>query len=142
MPADTSLAEHLVETLGALGAIKVRRMFGGAGVYCDGLMMGLIAGDVLYFKVDDQNRGDYAAEGMGPFVYEGKGKPIEMSYWRVPDRLFDEGDEMVAFAAKSLAVARRAAAAKTTKAARTGAGRQRPAGSPSKSKRTGKGTRT
>ena len=141
MPVDSSLAEHLIETLSALGAITVRRMFGGAGVYCDGLMLGLIAYDVLYFKVDDQIRGDYVAEGMGPFVYEGKGKPIEMSYWRVPDRLFDESDEMVAWAAKSLAVARRAANAKSARSSRAGPGTKTPTTSTQKRRTAGKGSK-
>lgn len=141
MAVDSSLAEHLTETLAPLGAIVVRRMFGGAGVYCDGLMLGLVAEDVLYFKVDDHNRTDYAGAGMGPFIYEGKGKPIEMPYWRVPDRLFDEPDEMVAWAAKSLAVARRAANAKSAKSARAGPRTKAPTTSTQKRKTAGKGSK-
>ena len=65
-------------------------MFGGYGLYLDGLMFGLIANDVLYFKVDDQNRQSYIDAGSGPFTYEGKSRPVEMSYYRVPDELMDD----------------------------------------------------
>jgi DNA transformation protein len=88
-------------------------MFGGAGVYCDGLMFGLIAGDTLYFKADGSNRAAYEAEGMEPFSYEARGRTIQIgAYWQVPDRLFDEPDEMLAWARAALAAGRRAAADK------------------------------
>ena len=110
MAVSASLTELLKEQLAPLGQVAVRRMFGGAGVYCDRLMFGLIAGDALYFKADDGNRAAYEAEGMDAFTYEGRNKPIRMSYWRVPERLFDEPDEMVEWARAALAAARRAEA--------------------------------
>jgi len=109
MAVSASFAALLREQLAPLGQITVRRMFGGAGAYCDGLMFGLIARDTLYFKVDDGNRSRYEAEGMAAFTYEGRGKPIQMSYWQVPERLFDEPEEMVEWAQAALAAARRAA---------------------------------
>ena len=112
MAVSASLAALLREQLAPLGQITVRRMFGGAGVYCDGLMFGLIARDALYFKVDDGNRPRHEAEGMAAFTYEGRGKPIQMSYWQVPERLFDEPEEMVEWAQAALAAARRGAAGK------------------------------
>jgi len=110
MAVSESLRELLHEQLAPLGHVTVRRMFGGAGVYCDGLMFGLIARDTLYFKTDDGNRAAYEAESMEPFTYEGKAKPIQMSYWRVPERLFDEPEELAEWARAALAAARRAAA--------------------------------
>jgi len=110
MAVNESLKELLQEQLAPLGQVTVRRMFGGAGVYCGGLMFGLIARDTLYFKADDGNRATYEADGMEPFTYEGKNKPIRMSYWRVPERLFDEPEEMVEWARAALAAARRAGA--------------------------------
>jgi DNA transformation protein len=112
MAVSESLTALLQEQLAALGPVTVRRMFGGAGVYCDGLMFGLIARDVLYFKADSGNQSAYAAEGMAAFTYEGKGKPVQMSYWRVPERLLDEPEEMVEWARAALAAARRGAAGK------------------------------
>ena len=78
-------------------------MFGGAGVYCDGLMFGLIARETLYFKADDSNRPAFEAEGMDAFTYEGRNKPIRMSYWRLPERLLDEPEEMVEWARAAMA---------------------------------------
>jgi DNA transformation protein len=103
----------LKEQLSPLGQIGVRRMFGGAGVYCDGLMFGLIAWDMLYFKADEANRAAYEAEGMEPFTYEARGRTVELgSFWRVPERLFDEPEEMAEWARAALGAARRAAASR------------------------------
>ncbi|MFN4355631.1 TfoX/Sxy family protein [Parvibaculum sp.] len=91
------------EQLEPLGPVRIRNMFGGAGVYFDDLMFGLIAGETLFFKVDDRNRADYEAEQMGPFVYEPpSGKSVAMSYYELPERLYDDADELVAWARKAL----------------------------------------
>lgn len=112
MPVSSSFIAHLTECLSGLGPVTIKRMFGGAGVYCDGVMFGLIDDDVLFLKADDTSKAAFEAEGLGPFVYDGKGKPITMSYWRAPERLSDDPDEMVAWARAALDVARRAAAGK------------------------------
>ena len=65
--------EFIRDLFAPFGPVAVRRMFGGAGVYCDGLMFGLVSDDTLYFRVDDGNRGAFEAEGLSPFTYEGKG---------------------------------------------------------------------
>lgn len=77
-------------------------MFGGYGVYTDKTMFGLIANDVLYFKIGPGNEADYIAEGLEPFVYDGKDKPVAMSYRIVPERLFDDPDEMAVWAGKAI----------------------------------------
>jgi DNA transformation protein and related proteins len=95
----------LADTLAPLGHITARRMFGGAGVYCDGVIFGLIVEDVLYLKADAASARDFEAEGMGPFTYEtSSGGRSVMSYWRAPERLFDDADEFVAWARTALAV--------------------------------------
>ena len=94
------------------------RMFGGAGVYCDGLMFGLVSDDTLYFRVDDGNRGAFEADGSAPFAYDAKGRTIVLPYWRVPERLFDEPDEMLVWARAALAAARRVAGKKKPTKAR------------------------
>jgi len=113
MAAGTSFGEFLQDQLRPLGHVTVRRMFGGAGVYCDGLMFGLVSDDTLYFRVDDGNRGAFEAEGLSPFTYEGKGRTVVLPYWRVPERLFDEPEEMTVWARAALAAARRVAAKKS-----------------------------
>ena len=115
MASRGTFGEFLQDELRPLGQVTVRRMFGGAGVYCDGLMFGLVADDTLYFRVDDGNRGAFEAEGLAPFIYDGKGRTIVLPYWRVPERLFDEPDEMLVWARAALAAARRVAATKKSK---------------------------
>jgi DNA transformation protein and related proteins len=120
MAAGGTFGEFLQEQLTSLGHVTVRRMFGGAAVYCDGLMFGLVSDDTLYFRVDDGNRGDFEAEGLTPFTYDGKGRTIVLPYWRVPERLFDEPEEMIVWAQAALAAARRVAAKKKSKKAGRG----------------------
>ena len=56
MAVDESYKDYVVDQLGQLGFVTVKKMFGGAGIYYDGLIFGLLADDVLYFKVDDSNK--------------------------------------------------------------------------------------
>jgi DNA transformation protein len=112
MTASEGFIEHLKDALRALGAVSVRRMFGGAGVYADSVMFALVADDTLYLKADETTRGAHEAEGLGPFVYRGHGKTVTMSYWRAPERLLDDPDEMAEWARRALAAARRGAAGK------------------------------
>jgi DNA transformation protein len=131
MAVNESLVALLREQLEPLGGITFRRMFSGAGVYCDGVIFGLILRDALHFKVDDANRAAYQAEGMEPFSYEAQGRIRQIgAYWRVPERLFDEPDEMVEWARAALAAGRRAAldkAGKTLKPDKQPRKRRRPA---------------
>lgn len=112
MPNRRSYADQVAGRLTPFGPVVARAMFGGFGLYCEGIMFGLIAGDRLYFKVDDGNRADYVEAGTGPFTYDGRGKPIEMSYYEVPERIYAATDALAAWAAKALAAARRAKAPK------------------------------
>ena len=102
------------ELLAPLGAITVRKMFGGAGVYVNGQIIALVSDDVLYFKTSEATRKDFAAEGMGPFRYATKdGEHALTSYWRAPERLFDEPDEMAMWARRALTASRAASADKS-----------------------------
>jgi len=116
MAVSADFLEFLKDQLRDLGHITARRMFSGAGLYCDGVIFALILRDAVHFKVDDGNRAAYAAEGLEPFSYEAKGRRVEVgAYWRVPERLFDEPDEMLVWARAALAAGRRAAATKKPK---------------------------
>ena len=111
MVASDSFAEFLREQLAPLGHITMRRMFGKTGVFCDGLMLGKVRDDTLYFRVDDHNRAIFKeAESFPPLNYDKGGSSIDLSFWRAPERLFDEPDELVAWARAALAAARRVAA--------------------------------
>ncbi|HCX69423.1 TfoX/Sxy family protein [Parvibaculum sp.] len=106
----------VAELLEPLGTVRIRNMFGGAGVYLDDLMFGLIAGETLYFKVDGRNRPDFEADEMGPFLYEPpSGKTVAMSYYELPERLYDDPDELVHWARKALDAALASKAAKSVK---------------------------
>jgi DNA transformation protein and related proteins len=111
MVASDSFAEFLREQLAPLGRITMRRMFGKTGVFCDGVMLGMVRDNALYFRVDEDNRAAFKeAESFLPLNYEKKGGTIDLSFWRAPERLFDEPDELVAWAQAALAAARRVAA--------------------------------
>jgi DNA transformation protein len=86
-------------------------MFGKTGVFCDGRMLGMVTDDTLYFRVDDHNRAAFKeAQSFPPLNYEKKGSTIDLSFWRAPERLFDEPDELVTWARAALGAARRVAA--------------------------------
>ena len=111
MVASDSFAEVLRDELAPLGRVTMRRMFGKTGVFCDGLMLGMVTDDTLYFRVDDHNRATFEeAEAFPPLNYTKQGSTIDLSFWRAPERLFDEPDELVEWARAALAAARRVAA--------------------------------
>jgi len=113
MAASEGFLDHLKDTLRGLGPVSVRRMFGGAGIYADGVMFALVADDTLYLKADDTTKQAFEAEGLSPFGYQGGGRHVALPYWRAPERLFDDPDEMAEWARAALHVARRAAAQKS-----------------------------
>ena len=80
-------------------------MFGGVGIYAGAFFFALIANDVLYFKVDDSNRGDFERLGMGPFRPYGPEGEV-MQYYEVPADLLDDPEELRPWAEKAIAVAR------------------------------------
>jgi DNA transformation protein and related proteins len=111
MTASDTFADFLREQLAPLGHVAMRRMFGKTGVFCDGVMIGMVADDTLYFRVDEQNQATFKeAAAYPPLNYKKNGGIIDLAFWRVPERLFDEPDELVTWARVALEAARRAAA--------------------------------
>ena len=111
MVASDSFAEFLREQLAPLGRIAMRRMFGKTGVFCGGVMLGMVRDNTLYLRVDDQNRAAFKeAEAWPPLNYEKQGETIDLAFWRAPERLFDEPDEFLEWARLALAAAQRVAA--------------------------------
>ncbi|MGI8896729.1 MAG: TfoX/Sxy family protein, partial [Casimicrobiaceae bacterium] len=106
---------RISELFAAFGPIAVRRMFGGAGIYADGKMFGLLDDDVIYLKADEASAPAFQREGSTPFVYVKDGRPMTMSYWRLPERLYDDPDELAQWARAALALAQRKAATKPAK---------------------------
>jgi DNA transformation protein len=107
MARSSEFVEFVVESLGPLGGVSARRMFGGFGIYKDGVMFALIAYDQLYLKVDDGNRAAYEAAGLPHFTYADKGKPIRMPYREAPPEGFDDPDILCAWARDAYAAALR-----------------------------------
>ncbi len=111
MVASDGFSEFLREQLAPLGRITMRRMFGKTGVFCNGLMLGMVNDDTLYLRVDDQNRTLFKeAEAAPSLNYMKKGVAIDLAYWPIPERLLDEPDEFLTWARAALAAARRVAA--------------------------------
>jgi DNA transformation protein len=100
--------EALRDLFQELGAIRIRRMFGGQGVFHDGLMFALVANGELYLKVDAESRRAFVGAASRPFVYDRSGRPVEMSYWLMPDDGLDDPSEAARWAGLALAAARRA----------------------------------
>ena len=105
--------DHIVEMFAGFGPVTVRRIFGGFGIYADGTIFALALRGVIYLKADAETIPAFEREGRGPFTYAAKrGKRTVMSYWQLPDRLYDDADELADWARTALAVARRAKAPK------------------------------
>lgn len=107
MPVSATYKAFVVEQLSrVLPDIRARAMFGGVGVYSGALFFALIDDDVLYFKVDDITRPDFAARGMGPFRPFGEGGEV-MQYYEVPSDVLEEPDALRTWSEKAVDVARR-----------------------------------
>lgn len=103
MAVSANYLSYVLDQLSGLGSLQSRRMFGGIGLYCDDRFFALIDDDVLYFKVDDSNRADYTARGCEAFKpFEGA---VSMNYYRVPEDVLEDSDDVRVWARKSVAVA-------------------------------------
>lgn len=105
----------LCEMMASLGDVRVRRMFGGYGLSIDGLTFALVADETLYLKVDEVNRGSFAALGLVPFRPM-PDKPVTLSYYPPPEQALDDRDELLPWARSGFEAALRAAAKKAAKA--------------------------
>jgi DNA transformation protein len=106
-------AETIHEFFREFGPVSVRRMFGGQGIFVDGRMIALVARDVIHLKADAETIPSFEAEGLGAFTYATKSGEHQLtSYWRMPQRLYDDPDELAQWARSAHAVALRAAARK------------------------------
>ena len=102
-------SDRITELFSGFGPVAVRRMFSGSGVFADGLMIALVVDGVIYLKADDSLVGLFEREGQTPFSYKTRdGRRTLNSYWRMPERLYDEPDQLAEWARHSLQAARRA----------------------------------
>ena len=104
MTVSQEFQDYVTDQLSVAGSILPKRMFGGVGLYADGIFFALIANDILYQKVDDTNRQDYKSAGMDAFrPYPDKTR--SMQYYEVPVDVLEDQQELLAWARKSIAVA-------------------------------------
>jgi len=109
---------HLLELMRPSGRATARAMFGGHGVYIDGLIVAIVVADTLYFKTDEETRGAYAQRALEPFSYTTKhGKAYAMSYHRAPDEAVESAAAMLAWLRPALGAALRNAQKKPRAAA-------------------------
>jgi DNA transformation protein and related proteins len=84
--------------------VDVKRMFGGAGLFADGLMFGLVFDGVIYLKADAASIPDFEREGSAPFTYQARSRPRSLNFWRLPERLYDDPDDLAVWAGRALAI--------------------------------------
>ena len=105
-------AESLKALFEPFRPVAVKRMFGGHGVYAEGLCFAIESGGEVFLKVDPESQPDFAAAGSSPFIYNARGKAMPTSFWRLPPIAHEEADELRRWSAVGLEAARRAAAVK------------------------------
>ncbi|MBL8524033.1 MAG: TfoX/Sxy family protein [Betaproteobacteria bacterium] len=119
MAKRNEFVDYLLELLAPWGRVSSRAMFGGHGIYRDGIIFGLVIDDAFYLKVDDVNRADFEAHGLGPFMYRSprRDEAVSLGYYLCPEEALESPALMREWANGAFAVALRAAAKKTVKMA-------------------------
>jgi DNA transformation protein len=125
VPESTGFVAFSVELLSRVGPVRARAMFGGHGIYCGDLMIGLVDADELFLKTDAESRARFEAAGCRRWAYSGGGRTVETSYFRPPDEAHESPEEMEPWGRLALAAARRAAAGKRSRTAARKARRRR-----------------
>lgn len=106
---------YVVDLMQSIVPIRAKSMFGGHGIFLDGLMFGLVADSILYLKVDKETENEFKAKGLEAFTYNKKGKEFKMSYYQAPEEALEDADEMKFWANKAYGAALRAASKKRKK---------------------------
>lgn len=127
--------EYVMELFGPFGTVGARRMFGGHGVYLDGLMFAIVSEDTLYLKADEMNRIEFEQAGCEIFDYERKGKRATLDFFRAPEDAMESPELMLPWARTAYAAALRTNAKKQVQAAAKIA-QQKPAGKKAEKKKT------
>ena len=99
---------YVEDRLGSVATIATKSMFGGVGIYAEGLFMAVVDNDILYFKVDDTNRDDYVSAGMNPFSPYPDKDYVMAGYYSLPEEVLEDDEVLAEWVAKSVEVARRA----------------------------------
>jgi DNA transformation protein len=105
MPVSSDYLNYVLEQLAGLPGVSARRMFGGVGLYSEELFFGLIDNDVVYLRVNDDNRADYTARGMSQFRPYADRPQLSMTYYEVPAEVLEDPTQLVTWAQRSVAAA-------------------------------------
>jgi len=105
--ASGEFVAHVVECLRGLGAVEPRRMFGGWGLYHDGVFFALVIRDTLYLKTDDGNRAEFDARNLEPFTFVKRGETIVTGYRAAPEEALEDARVMATWARGAYAAALR-----------------------------------
>ena len=100
--------DFVIEQMAGLGAVTARAMFGGHGLYCNGLFIAIVADDTLYFKADARSQPRFEERGLPRFEYQARGKTVQLMYYEAPAEVHDDGQAMVEWGQLALAAAVRA----------------------------------
>ena len=108
MTDQREFANHILDLLDSFGPVEAKRMFGGFGIFHQGLMIGLISDGSLYLKADTQSKSHFEDEGLTRFSYFKQDKECFLSYYQAPERFFEDCDECVRWANLAYEAAMRA----------------------------------
>jgi DNA transformation protein len=109
---EKEFAAYIVDLMQAIGPVYSKRMFGGFGVFLDGMMFGLITDNILYLKADDENRKEFDELGLLPFTYKKQGQETKLSYYQAPEEAMESMEIMSEWGNRGFGAALRAAARK------------------------------
>lgn len=112
---EKEFADYVVDLSQAIGPVYSKRMFGGFGIFLEGLMFGLIADNVYYLKVDEESRHEFEELDLPPFTYDKAGKKMNLGYLQAPEEALENMEVMSEWANKGFGAALRAAAKKRPK---------------------------
>ena len=98
---------YVLEMAQSAGSIKARRMFGGHGLFLDGVMLALVMDDVLYLKADKNSAGEFEQQGLTAFTYIRRGRRCKLSYYQAPEESLEDPESMRLWLRKAHAAALR-----------------------------------
>lgn len=131
----STFEDQLTELFEPLGGVSLRRMFGGLGIFKDGLMFAVVVDGTLCLKADETTVPDFEREGASQWRYQSGDRVVAMPYWQAPERLFDEPDEFAEWAGAAYAVAVRTKKPAKKRAAKKVAGKKPASKKPGAKKR-------
>jgi len=108
----SEFVSYIVDLMQSIGPVQAKRMFGGHGVFLDGLMFALIVDGTLYLKADKDSEQAFREKGLQAFSYYKQGRETKLSYYQAPEDALEDSELMREWAGRAYACAVRAAVKK------------------------------